>query len=103
VPAQAPVTPAAEAPIAQSDRLDSAGGSLVAQAGHALRDGNRVKAVQLAREAVNASPGNADAWLMLGAAYQATGDTGAARDAYRGCVDRAKTANIGECRVLAGH
>jgi Flp pilus assembly protein TadD len=62
-----------------------------------------VRAVELARQAVNASPSNADAWLTLGAAYQATGDAASAREAYRSCVERAKTANVGECRVLAGH
>jgi Flp pilus assembly protein TadD len=96
--------PQGEAPLPASGRSESAGGSpLVAQASRALREGNLVKAVELARQAVNASPGSADAWLTLGAAYQATGDSASARDAYRRCVDRAKTANVSDCRVLAGH
>jgi Flp pilus assembly protein TadD len=68
-----------------------------------MRDGNLVRAVDLARQAVNASPGNADAWLTLGAAYQATGDAASAREAYRRCVEKAHTANVSDCRVLAGH
>jgi Flp pilus assembly protein TadD len=62
-----------------------------------------VKAVELARQAVSANPSDADAWLTLGAAYQATGDAASARQAYRSCLEKAKTANVGECRVLAGH
>jgi cytochrome c-type biogenesis protein CcmH/NrfG len=48
-----------------------------------------------------ASPANADAWLMLGAAYSASGNPGAAKDAYRRCVAQARSANLSECRVLA--
>jgi hypothetical protein len=96
--------PPQEAPVVVPDRpADRGGGPLLAQASRALRDGSLVRAVELAREAVNASPGNADAWLTLGAAYQATGNTAAARDAYRSCVEKARTANVGECRVLAEH
>jgi hypothetical protein len=98
------------APPPQETRLavpekapDPGGGPLLAQASRALRDGSLVRAVELSREAVNASPGNADAWLTLGAAYQATGNAAAARDAYQSCVEKARTANVGECRVLAGH
>jgi len=93
-----------EAPLPTPARSESAGGgALVAQASRALREGNLVRAVELARQAVNASPGNADAWLTLGAAYQATGDAASAREAYGRCVERAKTANVSDCRVLAGY
>jgi Flp pilus assembly protein TadD len=90
-------------PLPAPARADNAGGSLVTQASRALREGNMVKAIELAREAVNASPGNADAWLTLGAAYQATGDGASAREAYRRCTEKARTANVSDCRVLAGH
>jgi hypothetical protein len=95
--------PPQETPVVPERAAEPGGGALLAQASRALRDGSLVRAVELAREAVNASPGNADAWLTLGAAYQATGNTAAARDAYRSCVEKARTANVGECRVLAGH
>jgi hypothetical protein len=39
---------------------------------------------------------------MLGAAYQASGNASAARDAYRRCVVQAHTVNVSDCRVLAG-
>jgi hypothetical protein len=38
----------------------------------------------------------------LGAAYQASGNGGAARDAYKNCVAQAKSANVSECRTLLG-
>ena len=89
--------------MAVPDRAPESGGSVLAQASRALRDGSLVRAVDLARQAVNLSPGNADAWLTLGAAYQATGNPAAAHEAYRTCVEKARTANVGECRVLAEH
>jgi hypothetical protein len=92
-----------EAPPSADTRPEPGGGSLIAQASRALRNGTLVKAVELARQAVSANPSDADAWLTLGAAYQATGDTASARQAYRTCTERAKTANVMECRLLAGH
>jgi hypothetical protein len=101
--APAHAAPPQEAPVAVPDRAPESGGSVLAQASRALRDGSLVRAVDLARQAVNLSPGNADAWLTLGAAYQATGNPAAAHEAYRTCVEKARTANVGECRVLAEH
>jgi len=72
------------------------------RANHALRTGAKDRAVELARQAVQANPDDADGWLMLGAAYQASGDRSAAREAYRSCVAQAHTANVNDCRVLAG-
>jgi cytochrome c-type biogenesis protein CcmH/NrfG len=57
--------------------------------------------VSLARQAVAANPADADAWLTLGVAYQASGNGPAAKDAYRSCIAQAKTANVSECRLLA--
>jgi cytochrome c-type biogenesis protein CcmH/NrfG len=72
------------------------------RANRALRTGDKGKALELARQAVQANPGDADGWLMLGAAYQASGNSSAARDAYRTCVAQAHTVNVSDCRVLAG-
>ncbi len=103
-PTVAPVRPAAaaaqEAPL--DTGTDPAKGSLVAQASRALSRGATARAVELSRQAVAANPSNADAWLTLGAAYQASGNLGAAHDAYRSCVAQAHTANVSECRFLAG-
>jgi DNA-binding response OmpR family regulator len=89
---------AQEAPI--EGRADPAGISLVSQANHALARGSKTRALALAQQAVTANPGDADAWLTLGAACLASGNAGAAHDAYRNCVARAQTPNVSECRLL---
>jgi len=93
--------PAAERPAAA--RPEPGGGSLVNQAQRALSRGSTERAVALAQQAVAANPGDADAWLTLGAAYQASGNPAAARGAYQSCVAQAHSADVGECRMLAGH
>ena len=101
-PAVAPVQPrpAQQAPV--DLRPEPGAGTLIAQASHALADGETPRALALAHQAVLANPSDADAWLILGAACQAAGNVPAARDAYRSCVSSARTANISECRLLAG-
>jgi CheY-like chemotaxis protein len=94
----APHAPATEAPL---DIHERAGGSLVYQANHALRRGDKTRAIDLARRAVTTNPDDADAWLTLGAALQASGDAPGAHEAYRNCIGRARTANVSECRLLA--
>ena len=81
-------------------RADPGGVSLVTQANHALARGAKARALGLANQAVNSNPTDADAWLILGAALQASGNAGGARDAYRNCVARAQTPNVSECRLL---
>ena len=95
-----PALPPHEAPI--DDTPPSRGGSLLAQARRALASGSAAHAVELARQAVAATPADADAWLTLGAAYSASGNPGAAQSAYRSCSAQARTANATECRILAG-
>ncbi len=87
-----------ETPI--EGRQDPGGSSLVTQANHALARGAKARALGLANQAVASNPADADAWLILGAALQASGNAGAARDAYRSCVARAQTPNVSECRLL---
>lgn len=76
--------------------------SLVSEAQRALSVGATDRAMALARQAVRQAPQDADAWLTLGAAYQAIGDSVGAREAYRSCVAQAHTANVSDCRVLGG-
>jgi DNA-binding response OmpR family regulator len=80
---------------------EPARGSLVMQASHDLANGSIAHAVELARRATVANPTDANAWLTLGAAYAASGNASAARDAYRSCVTLARTANVSECRILS--
>ena len=58
------------------------------------------RAVSLARQATQANPADADAWLRLGAAYESSGDTANARRAYAHCVAVARGPNVSECRLL---
>jgi DNA-binding response OmpR family regulator len=101
-PMVTPAGPRTREPAAVDARPDPAGGSLIAQASRALAEGETPKALALAHQAVLANPSDADAWLILGAACQAAGNQAAARDAYRSCVSSARTANVSECRLLAG-
>jgi DNA-binding response OmpR family regulator len=101
VPPSLPVAPAAPGTEAPLDVNKSSGGSLIAQADRAMQKGDRQAAVDLARQAVAQNPSNADAWLTLGAAYQASGQGGAAKDAYRSCTKQAHSGNLNDCYVLA--
>jgi CheY-like chemotaxis protein len=108
-PAPPPVaaSPPREAPVAHEAPVEpapapAAGGNPIMAAQKALSTGDTAKAVSLARQAVANNPGNADAWLTLGAALQASGNGGAAREAYKSCVAQAHSANVNECRMLAG-
>ena len=89
---------AGEAPLEQQPELS--GGTVLAQASRALAGGSAARAVELARQATSADPGDANAWLTLGAAYSALGNARAAQEAYRTCAVRAHTPNVSECRML---
>jgi DNA-binding response OmpR family regulator len=81
----------------------AAGSSLAMQANRALAAGATGRAMDLARQAVSANPGDANAWLILGAASQASGNVSAAREAYQSCIAQAHGPNVNDCRALAGH
>lgn len=73
------------------------------QANRALANGATGRAMDLARQAVSANPGDANAWLILGAASQASGNLSAAREAYQSCIEKAHGPNVNDCRALATH
>jgi Flp pilus assembly protein TadD len=54
----------------------------------------------VARKATAADPSSAEAWLTLGAAYDAAGNRAQARLAYKNCVDNGRGARVGECKAL---
>jgi DNA-binding response OmpR family regulator len=61
------------------------------------------RAADLAWKATQADPGNAEAWLTLGAAYYQLGNKKGAGDAYRQCAKKAAGhPRVSECRALAG-
>jgi hypothetical protein len=100
-----PSVPAGPSKPGRETALDvpaaAAGSSLVAQAHTALMKGDLATAQDLARQAVASNPANAQTWLTLGAAYQAAGNSAAARNAYQSCVIQAHSLGVSECRVLA--
>jgi CheY-like chemotaxis protein len=78
------------------------GGTLTQLAQRQLERGNAPRAIELARRATVADPSNAEAWLTLGAAYDAAGHRGQARAAYRSCIDNGKGGRVSECQALLG-
>jgi DNA-binding response OmpR family regulator len=61
------------------------------------------RAAQLAFLATQQDPTNADAWLTLGAAYEAMGKKQQAIESYRSCARKAAShPRAAECRQLAG-
>jgi DNA-binding response OmpR family regulator len=99
------VWPAPRGAPSEESPFDSALGvstaAIVRQANRALALGATERAMQLARQAVRTNPRDADGWLTLGAAWQASGDGAAAQEAYRNCIEQARTANVSDCRALA--
>lgn len=78
------------------------GASLTQEAQRMLERGSTARAADLARRATVVDPSSAEAWLTLGAAYDAAGNRAQARSAYRSCVDDGKGSRVGECKALLG-
>jgi DNA-binding response OmpR family regulator len=91
-PAERPPDPAS---IAKSEHY-----TRTAQAMLDKDERNAQRAADLAARATRHDPTNAEAWLTLGAAYQALGKTTMARDSYRRCTRKASGPRVAECRAL---
>jgi CheY-like chemotaxis protein len=103
-PTLAPAPAPPPAPIAQAtpDTKPAAStGNATRDAQKALDHGDTARAIDLARKATSADPSNAEAWLTLGAAYEAAGRASYARGAYQSCVQHGKGERVEECRALA--
>ena len=102
-PADAGAPVAAEAPDASAAAMSA---SFTQEAQKALEkegaQGAASRAAELAWKATKRDPSNAEAWLTLGAAYQALGNRGQAMQAYRSCAKQATGSRVAECRALAG-
>ena len=69
----------------------------------ALERGSNGAAIAAGERSVALDPGDAEAWLVLGAAYQAMGNVGQAKRCYRSCVSQGKRGPVSDCRdMLAG-
>ncbi len=114
-PASPPAEPAAEtaAPAATETAAAAAPGDAPAQlspvearaaredARRALDRGAIAAAIAAATSSVELDPTDADAWLLLGAAYQVAGKSAEARHAFASCSKLAKRGDVSECRTFA--
>jgi hypothetical protein len=114
-PATPPVTPPPATPAPQPTPVVQAApppetppaatpgtGNATRDAQKALDRGDTTRAIDYARKATSADPSNAEAWLTLGAAYEAAGRASLARGAYQSCVAHGKGERVSECRALVG-
>jgi hypothetical protein len=60
----------------------------------------RPAAIAAGAQSVELDLTDAEAWLILGAAYQLAGKGAEARSAFYGCSKLAKRGDVGECRAL---
>jgi hypothetical protein len=66
----------------------------------ALERGRIAISIEAGESAVLLDPLDADAWLVLGAAYQQKGDLAQARRCYKACVQRGQRGNRSECLAM---
>jgi tetratricopeptide (TPR) repeat protein len=98
-----PAAAAAESPppsaqaVADS-RLAAANAKKEAQ--RALDRGHLADSIEAGEESVAIDPTDADAWLILGAAYQQQGHFADARRCFASCAQQAKRGSRGECGAL---
>jgi cytochrome c-type biogenesis protein CcmH/NrfG len=104
--AAAPSSPASASPSATANQISSESIQQAAQRALESKDKDEkegTRAAQLAFLATQQDPGNADAWLTLGAAYEAMGKKQQAIESYRSCARKASAhPRVSECRQLAG-
>ncbi|MGO9714058.1 MAG: response regulator [Polyangiaceae bacterium] len=99
-PPQTPV-PAPTPPEPKPARTTAATtGNPTRDAQRALESGDTGKAIDFAKQATASDPSNTEAWLTLGAAYEASGRSGLARNAYKSCAAQGRGERVAECRAL---
>jgi TPR repeat len=98
---EAPPAETAPAKAAQISKDDvRAAGEAKRRSQRALERGHLSAAVEAGRQSIALDPTDADAWLILGAAYQEQGHYAQARRCFSRCSKRAKRGARGECRAL---
>ena len=95
-----PPQPAIATPPPPDTKPVAPTGNVTRDAQKALDHGDTAQAIDLGRKATSADPSNAEAWLTLGAAYEAAGRASLARGAYQSCVSHGKGERVAECRAL---
>jgi len=99
-PAPAPQPVPVAQPTPPDTKPAASTGNATRDAQKALDRGDTARAIDLARKATSGDPSNAEAWLTLGAAYEAAGRASYARGAYQSCVAHGKGERVEECRAL---
>ena len=66
----------------------------------ALEQGRTAASIEAGEHAVQLDPSDADAWLILGAAYQQKGALAEARRCYKACVQRGRRGDRRECVAM---
>jgi hypothetical protein len=98
---EAPPAETAPAKAAETAKDDvRAAGEAKRRSQRALERGHLSAAVEAGRQSIALDPSDADAWLILGAAYQKQGHYAQARRCFSRCSKRAKRGARGECRAL---
>jgi Flp pilus assembly protein TadD len=90
--------PADSTPIAEPSTRAAADAKSDAQ--RALERGLLADAVEAGEESVALDPTDADAWLVLGAAYEKRGRYADARRCFQTCAEQARRGGRWECRAL---
>lgn len=100
----APDSPALDPPAAQDppppDVSPRAAADAKRDSQRALDRGHVSDAIEAGEESVALDPTDADAWLILGAAYMQKGRSADARRCFSTCVDQARRGDRWQCRAL---
>jgi hypothetical protein len=101
-PATSQVAPSVPTPGAST--AAQAGDARALEAKHAsqvaLEKGRTADAIEAGERSVALDPGDAEAWLILGAAYDQRGAYAKGRASFKSCVDLATRGPRGECAAL---
>ena len=97
-PATAQADPAADTAAPEPDPKAAAKAKHDSQL--ALERGKVADAIEAGEQSVSLDPSDAEAWLILGAAYQEKGDIKNARRSFRSCLDQGKRGPKWECAQM---
>jgi tetratricopeptide (TPR) repeat protein len=98
-PSAAPeAMPTVSAAAAEPDPKAAASAKTEAQ--RALNRGKLDEAIQAGERSVSLDPTDAQAWLILGAAYQEKGNHKDARRCYKSCLSEGKRGDKSECLAM---
>jgi hypothetical protein len=98
--AQAVVASALPTPVPVAMPMEMTADQAKEAARAALEHGANRAAISAGERAVVMDRSDAEAWLVLGAAYQANGNVGHAKSCYDACVSHGSKGPVDECRDM---